>query len=58
LLFLNWNRKVTPDRSSWHGESGNDWLRRGHLTVNFKRMDGSHMTTAHVYYCDEAYFEM
>ena len=43
-------------RAPWHSESGNDPLRRGHLTVDYKTFDGGHLTTAHIYHCDEAYF--
>jgi hypothetical protein len=46
-------------RSPWHGRSGSlsDLLRQGCLTVDYKVFDSGHLATAHVYYCDNAYFQ-
>lgn len=39
----------------WHGESGAATT-GGHITVDFLRWDGSHVTTHHVYPTDDAYY--
>ncbi|KAI9428397.1 hypothetical protein H4582DRAFT_2084789 [Lactarius indigo] len=47
--------KVATVRNiGWHGESGAAGS-GGHLTVDFTREDGSHVTTHHIYPTDEAY---
>ena len=45
---------TTCSPTGWHGESGAA-THGGHLTVRFKKADGSHFKTQHVYPTDEAY---
>lgn len=54
-LNLLWDGQSMYLRTGWHGEGGKGPRRRGHLTVDWILWDGRHLTTHHVYACDEAY---